>query len=261
MTANTAPAPMPPDAYRHLQWLFSWHLLTVRQKLMTLAQKYTVHDEQDYPRFHVVRPPKIALSLVAGAAALSVSLLSLYFGIRMMMNQGEFVVAMAIIVGGGMVARLVRVLLMPYRDIRVFADAAEQFPVMTISQDNKFGLHHWYTVIDAMGNPVARAKRNLLTAIWRRQWVAETLDGRPILNVREDSLGLALLRRYVGSLWGMLRTNFDFYIPGGPRVGEYNRKLTITDQYVMDLRADPWFLVDRRVALALAILLDTGEGR
>ncbi len=43
--------------------------------------------------------------------------------------------------------------------------------------------------------------------------------------------------------------------------GRYDRKLTLTDQYVLDLRPDAARLLDRRVALALAILLDTGESR
>jgi hypothetical protein len=44
-------------------------------------------------------------------------------------------------------------------------------------------------------------------------------------------------------------------------MGEYNRKLTLTDQYVLDLRADPQYLLDRRVVLAVAILLDSAERR
>jgi hypothetical protein len=87
------------------------------------------------------------------------------------------------------------------------------------------------------------------------------MQGEPICSVMEDSLWLALLRRYLGPLWGLLRTNFDIRLPNGTRVGEYNRKLTLTDQYVLNLTGDPYYLVDRRVALALAILLDTAEGR
>jgi hypothetical protein len=44
-------------------------------------------------------------------------------------------------------------------------------------------------------------------------------------------------------------------------VGEFNRKLTILDRYVLDLRADTGKGLDRRIALALGVMLDTGERR
>jgi hypothetical protein len=56
--------------------------------------------------------------------------------------------------------------------------------VLFIRQDNKIGLNFHYSVFDAIGQPVARTKRNLLTGLWRKQWTAETVDGRPIFTAR-----------------------------------------------------------------------------
>jgi hypothetical protein len=44
-------------------------------------------------------------------------------------------------------------------------------------------------------------------------------------------------------------------------VGEFRRKLTILDRYVLDLTADRARAFDRRVAVALGVMLDTGERR
>jgi hypothetical protein len=44
-------------------------------------------------------------------------------------------------------------------------------------------------------------------------------------------------------------------------LGEFNRKFTLFDRYVLDLSADPDRAFDRRVALALGVMLDTGERR
>jgi len=45
-------------------------------------------------------------------------------------------------------------------------------------------------------------------------------------------------------------------------LGRYlNRKFTILDRYVLDLTVDKEHRLDRRIALALGILLDTGERR
>jgi hypothetical protein len=255
------PPTLPAETVRHLQWLFAYHVLTIRQKLLTISQKYTVNDEYERPRFFVVRPPRIMMNVLAGMASTIIRLLALLQGFRILLGTQDYVTALLFVIGGSYLSLLVRILLTPYRDIRVYTDESEQFQVLLLTQDNKFGLHHWFTILDAVGQPVARARRNFIVSLWRRQWVAETLDGREICRVREDSLALALLRRYIGTLWGALRTNFDLLFPDGSRAGEYNRKLTITDQYILDLRQDPTLLIDRRVTLALAILLDTAEGR
>ena len=263
---ETAPPPPAPQAvtaetWHYLQWLFAYQLLTVRQQVLTLSQKYDLHDEFGQPRFFVVRPPKLALNMAVGVISLAVNLLILVVAIRILMTTQSTLLALALIFGGNIVTSLIRVLLAPFRDIDVYTDSSERFRVLRLTQDNKLGLHYWFTIYDAQHQPVARARRHALAGIFRRSWTAETMDGRRICRVQEDALMLALLRRYFGTLWGLLRTNFDVLLPDGRHVGEYNRKLTLTDQYVLDLRADPDFLVDRRVTLALAILLDSAEGR
>jgi hypothetical protein len=40
-----------------------------------------------------------------------------------------------------------------------------------------------------------------------------------------------------------------------------NRKLAIRDHYVLDLGEDPQRQLDRRIAIAAGVLLDTGEKR
>src|SRR5262249_41764110 len=55
-----------------------------------------------------------------------------------------------------------------------------------------------------------------------------------------------------------------FVLVRGPHAevfGELNRKFTLLDRYVLDLSADPARTFDRRVAVALGIMLDTGERR
>ncbi len=260
-SGGTEPGPFPPETVAYLQWLFAFHLLTVKQQLIAIAQRYYVFDEAGAPRFYVVRPPKLGMTTMARFLRLVTLLAGYVLAVMTFFQTQSIVLAIVVFLVGANLAKLVRVLLTPYRDIRVYTDETEQWQVLLISQDNKFGLYHWYTVHDAAGQPVARAKRHLIKAIWRRGWIAETLDGRPICRVREDSLLLAILRRYLGPLWGLLRTNFDLLFPDGTPFGEYNRKFAIRDHYLLNLYGDPEYLVDRRVVLAISILLDTGEGR
>jgi hypothetical protein len=63
-------------------------------------------------------------------------------------------------------------------------------------------------------------------------------------------------------MFGLLRTNFIILRPDSEDViGEFKRKFTILDRYVLDMTGDPQRLMDRRVALALGVMLDTAERR
>jgi len=87
-------------------------------------------------------------------------------------------------------------------------------------------------------------------------------DKRLLFIAKEDSVILSLLRRFLGPLFGLLRTNFIILRPDSEEViGEFKRKFTILDRYVLDMSGDPQRLMDRRVALALGVMLDTGERR
>ena len=71
-------------------------------------------------------------------------------------------------------------------------------------------------------------------------------------------MALALVRRFLTRLVPLC---FIFCLPSGQVVGEFNRKFTILDRYVLDLSADSGRALDRRVALAMGVMLDTGERR
>lgn len=260
MEAPGNPAPDPAFG-AYLQQLFAYHFLNVRQKIFTLAERYHVTDEAGQGRFYVVRPPRIFLNLVSSLGGLAVIILTLVLAYRLLFVAGMILPAIVVFLVGGNIANFLRLLLAPYRDITIYTDESEQYPVLFIRQENKLAFYRRYGIYDAMGGFVAEARRNTVASFWRRRWKVHTPAGELICLVEEDSLFLAILRRWLGPLWGLLRTNFDFRLPDGTRVGEFNRKLTFIDSYFLDLRGDPWMLIDRRVCLAMAILLDTAEGR
>jgi hypothetical protein len=97
--------------------------------------------------------------------------------------------------------------------------------------------------------------------LFRKQWRCFRPGGEPWFVVREDSLLDSLLRRYVGPLFGLLRTNFFFFSRAGEKIGRFDRQFTIRDRYVLDMTADSERAIDRRVAVAMGVMLDTGERR
>jgi hypothetical protein len=134
--------------------------------------------------------------------------------------------------------------------------------VLEVLQDTKFHfINATYTLCGADGTVLARFRKNYLFNLFRRKWEVLRSDGTVAWVAREDSIVLSLIRRIVPFM-GLLRTNFIFQRSGSEQIiGEFRRKLTILDRYALDLSADRARVLDRRVAVALGVMLDTGERR
>ena len=123
-----------------------------------------------------------------------------------------------------------------------------------------------YTVLDENGEEIGRYRKDYLANFLRKRWDGFHPDGTQLYVIREDSVLLSLLRRFLGSFYGLLRTNFvihqvDENGNDGPLLGEFNRKFTLLDKYVLDCTHDRSRKMDRRMAIAIGVLLDTGEQR
>jgi len=89
-------------------------------------------------------------------------------------------------------------------------------------------------------------------------------DDAELMVARERSLPLAIARRVIDFVpygeWIPIPYQFDFLIDD--RVaGTMNRKFQLRDRYILDLGGDHDRRVDRRLAIALAIGLDTLQNR
>ena len=76
---------------------------------------------------------------------------------------------------------------------------------------------------------------------------------------------MAIIRRaidFLPEVGGLIPIpyNFDF-LSGGERIGRMDRKFQLRDRYVLDLSGDPEKRIDRRLAIAMAIGLDTLQNR
>ena len=153
--------------------------------------------------------------------------------------------------------------LTPLRHITIYSDPTKQEPLVEILQQQKFVLYKaTYLVRLADGTPMALCIKNYLYNFFRKRWYVNDPSEVPLLVAKEDSVILSLLRRLLGELAWFIRTNFIIHPAGSDEVvGEFNRKFTFFDRYVLDLSADPNHRVDRRLGVALAVLLDTGERR
>lgn len=248
----------------------------LRQKVMSISERYYVHDAFDQPILYVERPAHLMRNLLA--ALVTVIVLIVGVGLSVVIGMGLWEVVspkwISIVVAVGMVlvtlslACVAAVTLSPKRHIFFYQDDSKETLLLQVLQDQKFApITATFTVVTPEGEPLWRITKNYLSNFLRKKWEARGPDGVTVMIAREDSLFLSLLRRFlnVSFDFGFLRTNFILLVPqdGGVEEnrGEFNRKFTLFDRYVLDLRRDQPAAIDRRLALAVGVLLDTGERR
>jgi uncharacterized protein YxjI len=247
--------------------VFDRDVFLLRQKHLAISEKYTVGDEQNRPILFVQRPVYLARGCLAVLAAIvaffAVALLTVV--LAAFMPHDALRVACIVLGILGAIAAVVAVLvaLQPKRHVYFYRDESKQEQLLEVRQDRKFmPIVQTFTIQDPAGNVLARLRKNSLTDFFRKRWQCFNPDGSVRCVIKEDSLILSLLRRFLGPLFGILRTNFIICEGQTERViGEFNRKFTILDRYVLDLKADPARTLDRRIALAIGVMLDTGERR
>jgi len=262
--------PFSPD----LDPVFHEDKFLLHQKLMTINTKYVVLNGAGNEIMYVNRPTFLfrqLLAVVGLLAALILLIPSLIISLVVLQPKaGDIVTGILVVVGAGLVILagvFVWAMLVPKRHILFYRDEKQQQLLLEILQDKKFAFYMAsYTVRTANGETLGQFKKDYFAGLLRKRWDGFDAVGKQILIIREDSIVLSLLRRVMGSFYGLLRTNFLIFqaTPDGKDgtfVGEFNRKFTLFDRYVLDCTHDRTRILDRRMAMALGVLLDTGEGR
>jgi uncharacterized protein YxjI len=248
--------------------VFNRDKFLLRQKALAIKEKYYVTDDTGSPLMFVERPALIAqqLLMLAGVAStffggtFVMSFISGFVGGSLGQSFGKifsivgFLAVLALTV-------FVFVLLVPKRHITFYKDDSKTEKVLEIRQLNKIEFPYAnFSILDTAGNTVGSLRKNVLFDYVRRRWQVNNASGEQLCMAKEDSIILSLLRRTGIPIFLLMRTNFIF-LRGKEVIGEFNRKLTLLDRYVLDLTADTQRVFDRRIALALGVMLDTGERR
>jgi hypothetical protein len=236
----------------------------LRERLLSISSKYEVQAADGASILYVERPTYPLRTLFAffmGTVAASLSLVWLTAVVRTLhLDLGGAIIALAGLAPATFL--VVSMSMRPLRHVTVYRNESRAETVLRIRQDQRWAvLTRTYTVMTVAGEILALLRKRYVHNLIRKRWYVEAPTGMVVALAIEDSIVLSLLRRVLGSLFGLLRTNFVLTRPDGAVLGEFNRKFTILDRYVLDLTGDSERYLDRRVALALGIMLDTGEGR
>jgi uncharacterized protein YxjI len=122
-----------------------------------------------------------------------------------------------------------------------------------------------YDVVDVQDGSIGLLHHVFGKSLLRTTWNVLNAAGEEVAVAQERSQAMAILRRgidFVPDVGGLIPIpyNFDLLIDGQV-IGKMDRKFQLRDRYVLDLSGDPDKRLDRRLAIALAVGLDTLQNR
>lgn len=144
-------------------------------------------------------------------------------------------------------------------DIRVYSDESKTQEVLMIKARQIIDFSAAFDVIDSItGQKVGALRRKGFASMLRDEWDILDVNDNVIGKLFEDSMGMALLRRFLSSL---IPQNYDIVI-GSNRVADLKQNFNpFTYQLNVDFSMDTARQLDRRVGIAAGILLAAIEGR
>jgi uncharacterized protein YxjI len=144
-------------------------------------------------------------------------------------------------------------------DIRLFTGEDMREELLAIHARKVLDISATYDVTDSRtAERVGAIQRKGMRSLLRDEWILRDAADQEIGLVREDSMGLALLRRFLTNL---VPQRFDIQVMG-QRVATVRQNFNpFVLKLTVDFTADPTGLLDRRLGLAAVLLLCAVEGR
>lgn len=145
-------------------------------------------------------------------------------------------------------------------DIRIYSDESKTQEILTIQARQIIDFSAAYDVVDSTTREkVGTLRRKGWRSMFRDEWEVLDANDQPRGMLFEDSMQLALLRRFL--LGSLLPQNYDLTL-GETRVADLRQRFNLF-RYELDLdfSMDPTRTLDRRLGIAAGILLATVEGK
>jgi hypothetical protein len=145
-------------------------------------------------------------------------------------------------------------------DIRVYSDEAKSREVLSIKARQILDFSAAYDVFDTEFNQkVGTLRRRGLRSLLRDEWDVLDANDQVVGKLFEDSVPMALLRRFLLGSW--LPQNYDITF-GDARVADLKQRFNpFRYELDIDFNMDTTNRLDRRLGLAAGILLAAIEGK
>jgi hypothetical protein len=142
-------------------------------------------------------------------------------------------------------------------DLRFFADESESEELFRVKARQVVDVGGRYDVTTPAGERIGVLQRRFAQTLLRTTWAILDADESSLAEVTESSTARAIFRRVVDV---PLLYHFSIVVDGR-QVGEVRRVFTLRDRYVMTLGGDIDRRIDRRLAVALLVVLDALQAR
>ncbi len=145
-------------------------------------------------------------------------------------------------------------------DIRVYADEDKSQEILLIKARQILDFSAAYDVMDALSGQKIGVWRRQGMASWLRDtWELLDATDQPLGRLVEDTLGRALLRRFL--LGWLLPQDYDLFL-GETRLADLRQRFDpFRYELEIDFSPDPARRLDRRLGIAAGILLAIIEGK
>ena len=130
-------------------------------------------------------------------------------------------------------------------------------PVLRAKASQMLDMNAAYAITDERtGEEVGAVKRDW-KSMFKHHWELLDSDGNAVARITEDSVPMALARRYVTTL---IPFRYHFESHTGIPLGSIYEKFSFRYNYTIDLSADTEKVIDHRLGVAAAVLIDAIEG-
>lgn len=155
--------------------------------------------------------------------------------------------------------------------VTFYSDETKTQPIFILRAEKILDVHGRFLVEDPEGNPIGAFKKEFKASLLKSTWSILDTDGQPKLTLSENSLALAIFRRFAGFLpiignfaeiisW-FFRYHFSFVDTANQEVGKYKKTTLFRDHYALSMTDDVYSKEDWRVLAAVAVALDALQSR
>lgn len=153
-----------------------------------------------------------------------------------------------------------------------YSDIEKTQPIFTLRAEKVFDVHGRYIIEDMQGDFIGSFKKEFKKSLIKSTWTILGRNDQPLFTVAENSLTLAIFRRFagflpvVGDLVEILvlffRYHFSFINTSTNEiVGRYQKTTLFRDHYTLSLTDEAYTQADPRVFAAMAVALDALQSR
>lgn len=144
-------------------------------------------------------------------------------------------------------------------DIRLYTGEDMQQELLRVAARQVIDFGASYDVFDSQtGELAGTLQRKGFRSILRDKWIIKDGTGAEIGYVEEDSMLRAMVRRFLSNL---VPQSYSVFAHGQDLADFRQRFNPLISKLEVDLSKDPGHLLDRRLALAAAVVLSAIEGR